>query len=149
MSQLAEVDAKHNENVHAAAEHAEAFNLYPSDYGLRVHEVTEEIERNDLHNRTDLGAHVTASTVISSIASTRRVLAPIRQLLIKRGFELALLDRQLKNTEVIAQRSSRKYDGKQSFDNWQSSEKQELASAISKQNELLAPIATTTIVRRY
>lgn len=149
MPQLADVAAKHNENVHAAAKHAEAFNLYPSDYGLRVHEVSEEIERNDLHNRTDFGAHVTASTVISSIASTRRVLAPIRQLLINRRFELAQLDKQLKNTEAIAQRSSRKYDGKQSFDNWQSSDKQELASAISKQNELLAPIATTTIVRRY
>lgn len=149
LSELAALAATHNSNVHKVAEASTDFYLYPSDYGLRVHEVTEELERNDLRERTDFGSHTTASTVRAGITATRSALAPIRALLSDHGHDLSPLDRQLDATDSLAAQLAQKYDGSVPFSHWDPTDRRALTSNIARQNELLAPIATTTIARRF
>lgn len=137
-----------NENVHEVADGTEHFAIFAPNYGLRTHEVTEEVERFDLKSHNDFGAHITGSAVRAALYSTRSTLEPLRELVEDRGADLQELDRQLDRTDEVAKKMAAKYDGKKPFTAWEQADQRELGAAIGELNELLAPLATMTVIRR-
>ncbi|WP_035012391.1 EfeM/EfeO family lipoprotein [Corynebacterium jeikeium] len=137
-----------NENVHEVADGIEHFAIFAPNYGLRTHEVTEEVERFDLKSHNDFGAHITGSAVRAALYSTRSTLDPLRDLVEDRGADLRELDKQLDRTDAVAKKMAAKYDGKKPFTAWEQADQRELGAAIGKLNELLAPLATMTVIRR-
>ncbi|MCG7456690.1 EfeM/EfeO family lipoprotein [Corynebacterium sp. ACRPH] len=139
---------KLNQNVRKVADGTEHFAIFAPNYGLRTHEVTEEVERFDLKSHNDFGAHITGSAVRAALYSTRSTLDPLRELVEDRGADLQELDRQLDRTDKVAKKMAAKYDGKKPFTAWKQADQRELGAAIGELNELLAPLATMTVIRR-
>lgn len=139
---------KLNQNVRKVADGTEHFAIFAPNYGLRTHEVTEEVERFDLKSHNDFGAHITGSAVRAALYSTRSTLDPLRELVEDRGADLQELDRQLDRTDKVAKKMAAKYDGKKPFTAWKQTDQRELGAAIGELNELLAPLATMTVIRR-
>ena len=139
---------KLNQNVRKVADGTEHFAIFAPNYGLRTHEVTEEVERFDLKSHNDFGAHITGSAVRAALYSTRSTLDPLRELVEDRGADLQELDRQLDRTDKVAKKMAAKYDGKKPFTAWEQTDQRELGAAIGELNELLAPLATMTVIRR-
>jgi len=148
MAQLAAIGRENNERIHEVTSRLEGFTIFNPDYGLRTHEVMEEVERNDLEGLTDYGAHVTAGTVSSAIVATRSTLRPLRPILEDRGADLGQLDDQLARTDELARKLARKYDHKRASAEWPRADREALAAAVAQLNDLLAPIATMTVIRR-
>lgn len=148
LGELLDPAEKLNENVHEVADGTEHFAIFAPNYGLRTHEVTEEVERFDLKSHNDFGAHITGSAVRAALYSTRSTLDPLRDLVEDRGADLRELDKQLDRTDKVAKKMAAKYDGKKPFTAWEQADQRELGAAIGKLNELLAPLATMTVIRR-
>lgn len=148
MAQLAAIGRENNERTHEVTSRLEGFTIFNPDYGLRTHEVMEEVERNDLEGMTDYGAHVTAGTVSSAIVATRSTLRPLRPILEDRGADLGQLDDQLARTDELARKLARKYDHQRASAEWPRADREALAAVVAQLNDLLAPIATMTVIRR-
>lgn len=148
LGQLGSIARENNARIHKVASQLDGFTIFNPDYGLRTHEVMEEVERNDLEGLTDYGAHVTAGTVSSAIVATRSTLDPLRPVLERRGADLGPLDEQLDKTDKLAEQLSQKYDHRRAYADWERADRQELAAAIARLNDLLAPVATMTVIRR-
>ena len=84
----------------------------------------------------------------AALYSTRSTLDPLRDLVEDRGADLRELDKQLDRTDKVAKKMAAKYDGKKPFTAWEQADQRELGAAIGKLNELLAPLATMTVIRR-
>ena len=126
------------------------FAIPAPDYGLRTHEVMEEFERFDMRGERDFGAHALPSALRGVITSTRVTLNPVRSLVEDRGLDTAPIYDQLVDLDALAEEFDDKYGGASSvaFADWPQEDRLRLQAGVAKANELLAPVATMTVIRR-
>lgn len=126
------------------------FAIPAPDYGLRAHEVMEEFERFDLRGERDFGAHALPTALRGVITSTRMTLDPVRSLVEDRGLDTAPIYDQLADLDSLAEEFDDKYGGASSvaFADWPQEDRLRLQAGVAKANELLAPVATMTVIRR-
>lgn len=122
------------------------FAIPAPDYGLRTHEVMEEFERFDMRGERDFGAHALPTALRGDVTSTRLTLDAVRSLVEGRGLDTAPIYDQLDELDKIAGEFDEKYDT--AFDKWSQKDRMRLQSAVARANELLAPVATMTVIRR-
>ncbi len=122
------------------------FAIPAPDYGLRTHEVMEEFERFDMRGERDFGAHALPTALRGNVTSTRLTLDAVRSLVEGRGLDTAPIYDQLDELEKLATEFDEKYDT--AFDKWSQKDRMRVQSAVARANELLAPVATMTVVRR-
>jgi len=122
------------------------FAIPAPDYGLRTHEVMEEFERFDLRGERDYGAHAMSAALRGSVRATRETLDPLRELVESRGLDTAPIYDQLDVLDGLAGDLDGKYDT--AFDQWPQEDRLRLQAEVAKANELLAPVATMTVIRR-
>ncbi len=134
--------------VHAKVETLEKthFTVSAPDYGLRTHEVMEEFERFDMRGERDYGAHALPVALRANVLSTRFMLDPVRELVEGRGLDTAPIYAQLEELDALAAEFDAKYDV--AFAEWSQKDRLRLQAAVASANELLAPVATMTVVRR-
>ena len=122
------------------------FAIPAPDYGLRTHEVMEEFERFDLRGERDYGAHAMSAALRGSVRATRETLDPLRELVESRGLDTAPIYDQLDVLDSLADDLDGKYDT--AFDQWPQEDRLRLQAEVAQANELLAPVATMTVIRR-
>lgn len=122
------------------------FAIPAPDYGLRTHEVFEEFERFDLRGERDFGAHALPVALRADVTSTRTTLNPLRSLVEGRGLDTAPIYEQLDALEALANELDPKYDT--AYSEWDQADRLRLQAAVARVNELLAPVATMTQIRR-
>lgn len=124
------------------------FALSSPDYGLRTHEVMEEFERFDMRGERDFGSHSLPTALRADVASTRAMLNPLVPLVQARGVDTKTIDAQLNAVDNLAEEFDKAYGGQLAFADWPLADRERLEGAIARLNELLAPIATMTVIRR-
>ena len=122
------------------------FAIPAPDYGLRTHEVMEEFERFDMRGERDFGAHALPTVLRGDVISTRLTLDAVRSLVEGRGLDTSPIYEQLDELDKLATKFDEKYDT--AFDKWSQKDRMRVQSAVARANELLAPVATMTVVRR-
>mgnify|MGYP007021985090 FL=1 len=122
------------------------FAIPAPDYGLRTHEVMEEFERFDMRGERDFGAHALPTVLRGDVISTRLTLDAVRALVEGRGLDASPIYEQLDELDKLATKFDEKYDT--AFDKWSQKDRMRVQSAVARANELLAPVATMTVVRR-
>ena len=122
------------------------FAIPAPDYGLRTHEVMEEFERFDMRGERDFGAHALPTVLRGDVISTRLTLDAVRALVEGRGLDTSPIYEQLDELDKLATKFDEKYDT--AFDKWSQKDRMRVQSAVARANELLAPVATMTVVRR-
>ena len=122
------------------------FAIPAPDYGLRTHEVMEEFERFDMRGERDFGAHALPTVLRGDVISTRLTLDAVRSLVEGRGLDASPIYEQLDELDKLAAEFDKKYDT--AFDKWSQKDRMRVQSAVARANELLAPVATMTVVRR-
>ena len=122
------------------------FAIPAPDYGLRTHEVMEEFERFDMRGERDFGAHALPTALRGDVISTRLTLDAVRSLVEGRGLDTSPIYEQLDELDKLATEFDEKYDT--AFDKWSQKDRMRVQSAVARANELLAPVATMTVVRR-
>ena len=122
------------------------FAIPAPDYGLRTHEVMEEFERFDMRGERDFGAHALPTVLRGDVISTRLTLDAVRSLVEGRGLDTSPIYEQLDDLDKLAAEFDEKYDT--AFDKWSQKDRMRVQSAVARANELLAPVATMTVVRR-
>mgnify|MGYP007017175143 FL=1 len=122
------------------------FAIPAPDYGLRTHEVMEEFERFDMRAERDFGAHALPTALRGDVISTRLTLDSVRSLVEGRGLDTSPIYEQLDELDKLAAEFDEKYDT--AFDKWSQKDRMRVQSAVARANELLAPVATMTVVRR-
>ena len=122
------------------------FAIPAPDYGLRTHEVMEEFERFDMRGERDFGAHALPTVLRGDVISTRLTLDAVRSLVEGRGLDTSPIYEQLDELDKLAAEFDEKYDT--AFDKWSQKDRMRVQSAVARANELLAPVATMTVVRR-
>ena len=122
------------------------FAIPAPDYGLRTHEVMEEFERFDMRGERDFGAHALPTALRGDVISTRLTLDAVRSLVEGRGLDASPIYEQLDELDKLAAEFDKKYDT--AFDKWSQKDRMRVQSAVARANELLAPVATMTVVRR-
>ena len=122
------------------------FAIPAPDYGLRTHEVMEEFERFDMRGERDFGAHALPTVLRGDVISTRLTLDAVRALVEGRGLDASPIYEQLDELDKLAAEFDKKYDT--AFDKWSQKDRMRVQSAVARANELLAPVATMTVVRR-
>ena len=122
------------------------FAIPAPDYGLRTHEVMEEFERFDMRGERDFGAHALPTVLRGDVISTRLTLDAVRSLVEVRGLDASPIYEQLDELDKLAAEFDKKYDT--AFDKWSQKDRMRVQSAVARANELLAPVATMTVVRR-
>ena len=122
------------------------FAIPAPDYGLRTHEVMEEFERFDMRGERDFGAHALPTALRGDVISTRLTLDAVRSLVEGRGLDTSPIYEQLDELDKLATKFDEKYDT--AFDKWSQKDRMRVQSAVARANELLAPVATMTVVRR-
>lgn len=122
------------------------FAIPAPDYGLRTHEVMEEFERFDMRAEHDFGAHALPTALRGDVISTRLTLDAVRSLVEGRGLDTSPIYEQLDELDKLATKFDEKYDT--AFDKWSQKDRMRVQSAVARANELLAPVATMTVVRR-
>ena len=122
------------------------FAIPAPDYGLRTHEVMEEFERFDMRAERDFGAHALPTALRGDVISTRLTLDSVRSLVEGRGLDTSPIYEQLDELDKLATKFDEKYDT--AFDKWSQKDRMRVQSAVARANELLAPVATMTVVRR-
>lgn len=122
------------------------FAIPAPDYGLRTHEVMEEFERFDMRGERDFGAHALPTALRGDVISTRLTLDAVRSLVEGRGLDTSPIYEQLDELDKLAAEFDEKYDT--AFDKWSQKDRMRVQSAVARANELLAPVATMTVVRR-
>ena len=122
------------------------FAIPAPDYGLRTHEVMEEFERFDMRGERDFGAHALPTVLRGDVISTRLTLDAVRSLVEGRGLDTSPIYEQLDELDKLAAEFDKKYDT--AFDKWSQKDRMRVQSAVARANELLAPVATITVVRR-
>ena len=122
------------------------FAIPAPDYGLRTHEVMEEFERFDMRGERDFGAHALPTALRGDVISTRLTLDAVRSLVEGRGLDTSPIYEQLDDLDKLAAEFDEKYDT--AFDKWSQKDRMRVQSAVARANELLAPVATMTVVRR-
>ena len=122
------------------------FAIPAPDYGLRTHEVMEEFERFDMRGERDFGAHALPTALRGDVISTRLTLDAVRSLVEGRGLDTTPIYEQLDDLDKLAAEFDEKYDT--AFDKWSQKDRMRVQSAVARANELLAPVATMTVVRR-
>ena len=122
------------------------FAIPAPDYGLRTHEVMEEFERFDMRGERDFGAHALPTALRGDVISTRLTLDSVRSLVEGRGLDTSPIYEQLDELDKLATKFDEKYDT--AFDKWSQKDRMRVQSAVARANELLAPVATMTVVRR-
>lgn len=122
------------------------FAIPAPDYGLRTHEVMEEFERFDMRGERDFGAHALPTALRGDVISTRLTLDAVRSLVEGRGLDTSPIYEQLDELDKLAAEFDKKYDT--AFDKWSQKDRMRVQSAVARANELLAPVATMTVVRR-
>lgn len=110
----------------------------------------EEFERFDLRGERDFGAHALPTALRGIIMSTRMTLDPVRSLVEDRGLDTAPIYDQLADLDSLAEEFDDKYGGTPSvaFEDWSQEDRLRLQAGVAKANELLAPVATMTVIRR-
>ena len=106
----------------------------------------EEFERFDLRGERDYGAHAMSAALRGSVRATRETLDPLRELVESRGLDTAPIYDQLDVLDSLAGDFDGKYDT--AFDQWPQEDRLRLQAEVAKANELLAPVATMTVIRR-
>ena len=122
------------------------FAIPAPDYGLRTHEVMEEFERFDMRGERDFGAHALPTALRGDVISTRLTLDAVRSLVDGRVLDTSPIYEQLDELDKLAAEFDEKYDT--AFDKWSQKDRMRVQSAVARANELLAPVATMTVVRR-
>ena len=122
------------------------FAIPAPDYGLRTHEVMEEFERFDMRGERDFGAHALPTALRGDVISTRLTLDAVRSLVEGRGLDTSPIYEQLDELDKLAAEFDKKYDT--AFNKWSQKDRMRVQSAVARANELLAPVATMTVVRR-
>ena len=122
------------------------FAIPAPDYGLRTHEVMEEFERFDMRGERDFGAHALPTALRGDVISTRLTLDAVRSLVEGRGLDTSPIYEQLDELDKLATKFDEKYDT--AFNKWSQKDRMRVQSAVARANELLAPVATMTVVRR-
>ena len=122
------------------------FAIPAPDYGLRTHEVMEEFERFDMRGERDFGAHALPTALRGDVISTRLTLDAVRSLVEGRGLDTSPIYEQLDELDKLAAEFDEKYDT--AFNKWSQKDRMRVQSAVARANELLAPVATMTVVRR-
>lgn len=122
------------------------FAIPAPDYGLRTHEVMEEFERFDMRGERDFGAHALPTALRGDVISTRLTLDAVRALVEGRGLDASPIYEQLDELDKLAAEFDEKYDT--AFNKWSQKDRMRVQSAVARANELLAPVATMTVVRR-
>ena len=122
------------------------FAIPAPDYGLRTHEVMEEFERFDMRGERDFGAHALPTALRGDVISTRLTLDAVRSLVEGRGLDTSPIYEQLDELDNLATKFDEKYDT--AFNKWSQKDRMRVQSAVARANELLAPVATMTVVRR-
>lgn len=122
------------------------FAIPAPDYGLRTHEVMEEFERFDMRGERDFGAHALPTALQGDVISTRLTLDAVRSLVEGRGLDTSPIYEQLDELDKLAAKFDEKYDT--AFNKWSQKDRMRVQSAVARANELLAPVATMTVVRR-
>ena len=122
------------------------FAIPAPDYGLRTHEVMEEFERFDMRAERDFGAHALPTALRGDVISTRLTLDAVRSLVEGRGLDTSPIYEQLDELDKLATKFDEKYDT--AFNKWSQKDRMRVQSAVARANELLAPVATMTVVRR-
>ena len=122
------------------------FAIPAPDYGLRTHEVMEEFERFDMRAERDFGAHALPTVLRGDVISTRLTLDAVRALVEGRGLDASPIYEQLDELDKLAAEFDEKYDT--AFNKWSQKDRMRVQSAVARANELLAPVATMTVVRR-
>ena len=122
------------------------FAIPAPDYGLRTHEVMEEFERFDMRGERDFGAHALPTALRGDVISTRLTLDAVRSLVEGRGLDTSPIYEQLDELDKLAAKFDEKYDT--AFNKWSQKDRMRVQSAVARANELLAPVATMTVVRR-
>ena len=122
------------------------FAIPAPDYGLRTHEVMEEFERFDMRGERDFGAHALPTVLRGDVISTRLTLDAVRALVEGRGLDASPIYEQLDELDKLAAEFDEKYDT--AFNKWSQKDRMRVQSAVARANELLAPVATMTVVRR-
>lgn len=122
------------------------FAIPAPDYGLRTHEVMEEFERFDMRGERDFGAHALPTALRGDVISTRLTLDAVRSLVEGRGLDTTPIYEQLDDLDKLAAEFDERYDT--AFDKWSQKDRMRVQSAVARANELLAPVATMTVVRR-
>ena len=82
----------------------------------------------------------------ANVLSTRFMLDPVRELVEGRGLDTAPIYAQLEELDALAAEFDAKYDV--AFAEWSQKDRLRLQAAVASANELLAPVATMTVVRR-
>lgn len=122
------------------------FAIPQPDYGLRAHEVMEEFERFDMRGERDFGAHALPVALRGDVRSTRATLDPLRELVEGRGLDTAPIYAQLDELDRLADEMDAKYDV--AYREWEQQDRLRLQAEVARANELLAPVATMTVIRR-
>lgn len=122
------------------------FAIPAPDYGLRTHEVMEEFERVDMRGERDFGAHALPTALRGDVISTRLTLDAVRSLVEGRGLDTSPIYEQLDELDKLATKFDEKDDT--AFNKWSQKDRMRVQSAVARANELLAPVATMTVVRR-
>ena len=122
------------------------FAIPAPDYGLRTHEVMEEFERFDMRGERDFGAHALPTVLRGDVISTRLTLDAVRSLVEGRGLDTSPIYEQLDELDKLATKFDEKYDT--AFNKWSQKDRMRVQSAVARANELLAPVATMTVIRR-
>ena len=122
------------------------FAIPAPDYGLRTHEVMEEFERFDMRGERDFGAHALPTALRGDVISTRLTLDAVRSLVEGRGLDTSPIYEQLDELDKLAAEFDEEYDT--AFNKWSQKDRMRVQSAVARANELLAPVATMTVVRR-
>ncbi|MCT1452103.1 MULTISPECIES: EfeM/EfeO family lipoprotein [unclassified Corynebacterium] len=122
------------------------FAIATPEYGLRTHEVMEEFERFDMRGERDFGAHALPVALRGDVASTRMSLDPLKDLVEDRGLDTAPIYEQLDELDALADEFDAKYDI--AYADWEQEDRLRLQAAVGNVNELLAPVATMTVIRR-
>ena len=106
----------------------------------------EEFERFDMRGERDFGAHALPTVLRGDVISTRLTLDAVRSLVEGRGLDTSPIYEQLDELDKLAAEFDKKYDT--AFDKWSQKDRMRVQSAVARANELLAPVATMTVVRR-
>ena len=127
------------------------FAIPAPDYGLRTHEVMEEFERFDMRGERDFGAHALPTALRGNVTSTRATMDPVRELVEGRGLDTTPIYDQLDALGQLANEMDAKYGAggtPTAYDDWEQDDRLRLQAEVARANELLATVATMTVIRR-
>ena len=104
------------------------------------------VERFDMRGERDFGAHALPVALRGDVRSTRATLDPLRELVEGRGLDTAPIYAQLDELDRLADEMDAKYDV--AYSEWEQQDRLRLQAEVARANELLAPVATMTVIRR-